>query len=100
GQPYWVSEFGGFKWVLPEDRDKQAETWGYGGSPTSEEDFYERFQAVCDVLLDNPMMFGYCYTQLTDVFPELNGIYTFDRRSKFDAARLNAIQTRRAAIEG
>ncbi len=100
GQPYWVSEFGGFKWVLPEDRDKQAETWGYGGSPTSEEDFYHRFQAVCDVLLDNPLMFGYCYTQLTDVFPELNGIYTFDRRSKFDAARLKAIQTRRAAIEG
>ena len=88
GQPYWVSEFGGFKWVLPEDRALQAETWGYGGSPTSEEDFYHRFQAVCDVLLDNPLMFGYCYTQLTDVFPELNGIYTFDRRPKFDAARL------------
>ena len=45
-------------------------------------------------------MFGYCYTQLTDIYPELNGIYTFDRRLKFDAARLKAIQTRRAAIEG
>ena len=95
-----MSEFGGFKWVIPEDRAQTPVSWGYGSSPTSEEDFYHRFQAVCAVLLDNPLMFGYCYTQLTDVFPELNGIFTFDRRSKFDAARLRAIQTRRAAIEG
>ena len=66
---------------------------------SSLEDFYARFEAVCNVLLDNPLMFGYCYTQLTDIYPELNGIYTFDRQAKFDAARLKAIQTRRAAIE-
>ena len=99
GQPYWVSEFGGFKWVLEEDRAETENTWGYGGDPTSLEDFYYRFQAVCDTLLDNPHMFGYCYTQLTDITPELNGIYTYDRRLKFDAARLKAIQTKRAAIE-
>ena len=44
-------------------------------------------------------MFGYCYTQLTDVYPEENGIYTFDRGQKFDGARLRAIQERAAAIE-
>ncbi len=97
GQPYWVSEFGGFKWVL--DRAGAGDTWGYGGAPTSLEDFYLRFQAVCDTLLDNPLMFGYCYTQLTDITPELNGIYTYDRRLKFDAARLKAIQSKPAAIE-
>jgi hypothetical protein len=42
---------------------------------------------------------GYCYTQLTDVFQEQNGIYTFDRRAKFDLERLHAIQVRSAAIE-
>jgi beta-galactosidase/beta-glucuronidase len=99
GQPYFVSEFGGFKWVLEEDRAQAGESWGYGGSPASLEDFYLRFQAVCDTLLDNPRMFGYCYTQLTDISPELNGIYTYDRRAKFDAARLKAIQSKQAAIE-
>ncbi len=99
GQPYWVSEFGGFKWVLEEDRAGTENTWGYGGAPTSLEDFYVRFEAVCDTLLDNPHMFGYCYTQLTDIPPELNGIFTYDRRLKFDAARLKAIQTKQAAIE-
>jgi hypothetical protein len=44
-------------------------------------------------------MFGYCYTQLTDVFQEQNGIYTFDRRKKFDMKRIRAAQTRKAAIE-
>ena len=94
GQPYFVSEFGGFKWN-PDD----ASSWGYGSAPTSLEDLHYRFQAVCDVLLDNPHMFGYCYTQLTDIYPEENGIYTFDRKPKFDIARIHAIQTRKAAIE-
>ena len=51
------------------------------------------------MLLDNPPMFGYCYTQLTDVFQEQNGIYTFDRRAKFDVERIRRAQQRPAAIE-
>ena len=50
-------------------------------------------------LLDNPDMFGYCYTQLTDVFQEQNGIYTFERKEKFDLSRMRSIQQRQAAIE-
>ncbi len=99
GQPYFVSEFGGFKWVIESEQQLADTSWGYGGGPTTLDDFYRRFQDVCDTLLDNPHMFGYCYTQLTDIYPELNGIYTFDRRPKFDAARLKAIQEKRAAIE-
>jgi len=49
--------------------------------------------------LDDPLMFGYCYTQLTDVFQEQNGIFRFDRREKYDLARVRAAQQRRAAIE-
>jgi len=97
GQPFFVSEFGGTWWnpnVRPDDY-----SWGYGRRPESLEEFYKRFQGLCDVLLDNPHMFGYCYTQLTDVYQEQNGIYTFDRRPKFDAERLRRIQARPAAIE-
>jgi len=94
GQPYFVSEFGGFKWN-PDD----SKSWGYGSAATSVEDLHFRFKAVADVLLDNPFMFGYCYTQLTDIYPEENGIYTFDRKPKFDIPRVHAIQTRIAAIE-
>lgn len=44
-------------------------------------------------------MFGYCYTQLTDVFQEQNGVYRFDRSLKLDVDRIRAAQLRPAAIE-
>ncbi|MDX1933425.1 MAG: hypothetical protein SFU56_12520 [Capsulimonadales bacterium] len=97
GQPYFVSEFGGI-WWNPAAFDNR-ESWGYGERVRNIEEFYARFQGLCDVLLDHPDMFGYCYTQLTDIYPEENGLYTFDRQPKFDADRLRAIQMRKAAIE-
>lgn len=97
GQPYFVSEFGGILWD-PKPREGEG-AWGYGQGPQSPEEFYERFEGLCGVLLGNPHMFGYCYTQLTDVFQEKNGIYFFDRTPKFDMERIRAAQVRRAAIE-
>ncbi len=97
GQPYFVSEFGGI-WWNPDVKPGEP-SWGYGDRPKSLEEFYARFEGLCNVLLDDPHMFGYCYTQLTDVYQEQNGIYFFDRRPKFDVKRLRGIQTRAAAIE-
>ncbi|CAN5760888.1 glycoside hydrolase family 2 [soil metagenome] len=96
-QPYFVSEFGGI-WWNPE-AGPGSDSWGYGDRPQTEEEFYTRFEGLCSVLLDSPGMFGYCYTQLTDVYQEQNGLYRFNRSAKFDLARLRAIQQRRAAIE-
>lgn len=100
GQPYFVSEFGGIWWnpAMAGETDS-LKTWGYGDRPRNVEEFYSRFKALCDLLLDDPNMFGYCYTQLTDVFQEQNGIYFFDRSSKFDMKRVHDIQTRKAAME-
>jgi len=97
GQPYFVSEFGGI-WWNPQLAEGEA-SWGYGTRPRTREEFYARFKGLCDVLLDDPSMFGYCYTQLTDVFQEQNGIFFFDRRPKFDVALLRSVQVRQAAIE-
>jgi hypothetical protein len=98
-QPYMVSEFGGIWWNAERDPGDRTTSWGYGAAPQSIDEFYYRFEGMCNALLDHPAMFGYCYTQLTDVFQEQNGIYTFDRRPKFDLERLRAIQSRSAAIE-
>jgi hypothetical protein len=100
GQPFFVSEFGGARWNpdrLPDQH--RDESWGYGAQPRSAEEFHVRFDGLCRTLLDNPHMFGYCYTQLTDVYQEENGVLTFDRRPKFDLARLRATQCRPAAVE-
>ena len=97
GQPYFVSEFGGVRWNPAEASSR--ESWGYGREPADIEEFYTRFDRLCQILLDDESMFAYCYTQLTDVFQEQNGIYLFDRSTKFDMARIRASQTRVAAIE-
>jgi beta-galactosidase/beta-glucuronidase len=98
-QPYMVSEFGGIWWNAEHDPGDRTTSWGYGAAPQSIDEFYYRFEGMCSALLDNPAMFGYCYTQLTDVHQEQNGIYTFDRHPKFALERLRAIQKRSAAIE-
>lgn len=97
GQPYFVSEFGGIRWAPAEENSSQS--WGYGNAPKTIDEYMARFEGLTAALLDNPDMFGYCYTQLTDVFQEQNGIYMFDRTEKFDLARIRAAQTRVAAIE-
>ncbi len=96
-QPYFVSEFGGIWWNP--DAAKGEDSWGYGDRPKSLEEFYTRFAGLCDALLDDPSMFGYCYTQLTDIYQEQNGIYRYDRSVKFDMERIRRVQQRPAAIE-
>ena len=97
GQPYFVSEFGGI-WWNPNVREGE-DSWGYGERPRTLDEFYDRFERLCAALLDDPNMFGYCYTQLTDVLQEQNGIYTYERAKKFDMDRIRAAQIRPAAIE-
>jgi len=95
GQPYFVSEFGGPWWNI----DGGENGWGYGDAPRDVEEFYARYQGWVDTLLDNPRMCGFCYTQITDVMQEKNGVYAFDRTAKFDVERVRRINARPAAIE-
>jgi beta-galactosidase/beta-glucuronidase len=100
GQPYIVDEYGGTFW-LPEytgepERGGGRNSWGYGKSRSQVEDLIEE---LTQVLLNNPNICGYTYTQLTDVQQEVNGIYTFDREDKFDNVRLKEIFGAPAAVE-
>ncbi|MEU5178921.1 sugar-binding domain-containing protein [Streptomyces longwoodensis] len=103
GQPYFCSEFGGIWWDPQEaaraSGNEADASWGYGERPRTEEEFLTRFEGLTGVLLDDPDMFGYCYTQLTDVFQEQNGLYRFDRSVKLDIERIRRAQTRPAAYE-
>lgn len=92
GQPMFVSEYGGIGWDT-------GDGWGYGKGPKTEEEFKARYEGLTNVLLQNPMMFGFCYTQLTDVEQERNGVYTYDRKPKFDTEFFRRVNTQKAAIE-
>lgn len=88
----FISEFGGIGW------NTDGTGWGYG-VPNTIEEFYARFKGLVDALLDNKALFGFCYTQLTDVEQEQNGLYKYDRTPKFDAELMKSIVSRRAAFE-
>ena len=91
--PFFLSEYGGIRWT------EDHAGWGYGTAPKSAEEFLTRLKGLTDVLLDNPNIMGLCYTQLTDVEQEQNGLYTYDRKPKFDPALIYPIFARKAAIE-
>lgn len=83
GQPILVSEFGGIAF-----KKSDWEGWGYSGAE-NEEDFLIKLKAVLDPMFTSPVIQGYCYTQLTDVEQEINGLLTYDRTPK---APLEAIR--------
>ncbi|MCL1793162.1 MAG: beta-galactosidase [Oscillospiraceae bacterium] len=98
--PYFVSEFGGTWWSeAGKETNNNKQSWGYGKAPEDIEKFYERFEGLVTALLDNPAICAFCYTQLTDVEQEQNGILCYDRQKKFDMAKLRGILTKIAAIE-
>lgn len=96
-QPYLVDEYGGIKWDPATQLNSELivgqnlVSWGYGESPKTLEEFYARLEALTDVILEMDHACGYCYTQLTDVEQEKNGIYYYDRTLKFDMQRIAAI---------
>ncbi len=91
GQPLLVDEYGGVRYYLPGSKPYAANSWGYGDLPKSEEEAVGRIAGLTRALLDTPGVRGYCYTQLTDIEQEENGIYTFDRRPKFNMEAIRAI---------
>jgi len=92
-KPVFVSEYGGIRWT------EDVSGWGYGVAPVSAEEFIARYEGLTQALLDQPDHMGFCYTQLTDVEQEQNGLYTYDRKPKFDPAVIAEINRRPAAIE-
>ena len=99
GEPLFLSEYGGIGFALVGEKDGNK-AWCYGNSTQTYEEFYERYRGLTHTLLDNPKIMGFCYTQLTDVEQELNGLFFYETREpKFDLAVLHEINTKKAAIE-
>ncbi len=67
------------------------ETWGYHGKVKDEEMFFARYQSLTEAARAIPYCQGYCYTQLTDVHQEINGVLTADRKPKVDPERFARI---------
>ncbi|MCM3626607.1 glycoside hydrolase family 2 [Paenibacillus glycanilyticus] len=85
GQPILITEFGGIAY-----KKSDWEGWGYSGA-SNDEDFVERLRNVIQPLIYSGVVQGYCYTQLTDVEQEINGLLTYDRKPKVPLELIKAI---------
>ena len=91
GKPMLMTEYGGIALA----KDKHGANWGYGGAENDEEKFFERFEDITMGFKNCDYFCGYCYTQLTDVFQEVNGLLDMDRNPKMDMERVRKINHKR-----
>jgi beta-galactosidase/beta-glucuronidase len=93
GEPILITEFGGIAYSAEESG---AEGWGYSIVADADE-FLERYESIVEALLRSSSVQGFCYTQLTDVEQEINGLLTYDRNPKVDPARVREINEKVAS---
>ena len=92
-EAFLVTEYGGIAFSGKGTQGEMGgmETWGYHGKVTDEEAFFQRFQGVTDAIRALPYCQGYCYTQLTDVMQEINGLLSPSREPKVDVERFRRL---------
>lgn len=86
GQPIILSEYGGIAFD-----DEESDSWGYLEKVNGEKDFMERMAPVTENVICSRKFAGFCYTQLTDVLQEANGLLKMDRTPKIAPDQLKAV---------
>lgn len=88
GQPIIISEYGGIAY------EKDEKDWGYGRKVATQEEFLKRFDAITSAIKALPYCCGFCYTQVTDVQHEMNGLMDMERNFKVDPRAIREINLR------
>ncbi|OCA83407.1 glycoside hydrolase family 2 [Pradoshia sp. D12] len=87
GQPIIISEYGGIAF----DSEKG---WGYGKQVNSEEELLHRYESITQAIKNTPYISGFCYTQITDVQQEVNGLLKENREPKVDLNKIKTINNK------
>jgi beta-galactosidase/beta-glucuronidase len=90
GAPIFLSEFGGIAYRAPGSPVPEG-AWGYAGVEPTPEAALDRLRSLYEAIGRMPRIIGICYTQITDVEQEINGLLTYDRTFKFDPKVIKAL---------
>ncbi|HEY7784642.1 MAG TPA: sugar-binding domain-containing protein, partial [Pyrinomonadaceae bacterium] len=92
GQPVVLSEVGGFLSIPadlpPEKRDMLYQFYASFESP---DELVEKYRDLMKGIAELKFLAGFCYTQLTDIEQEINGLLTYDRKPKIPPERIAEI---------
>jgi hypothetical protein len=83
-EPIILSEFGGISFA------SVTKGWGYT-NVNDEEAFLKEYERLITTIKESDVIVGFCYTQLTDVYQETNGLLKFNREMKVDLKRIKEI---------
>lgn len=87
GAPVLLTEFGGIGFKADHN-----DGWGYT-SVSCQEEYLGEYERIMRAVFASEALWGYCYTQLTDIEQEINGILTYDRRPKCDLDKIRKINS-------
>ena len=86
GHPVLLTEFGGIMF----EKDQFNGNWGYNSAAKSDEEFFDRLKALVCGIYEADFQ-GFCYTQLTDVQQEVNGLLDAEHNPKVDVSKIREI---------
>lgn len=92
GQPVVLSEVGGFL-LVPSDvsEDELDRLYTAYGSHRTPEELLAKYRDIMQALADIGNLAGFCYTQLTDIEQEINGLLYYNREPKVPVAEIAKI---------
>ena len=97
GQPIMLTEIGGIAInTRPAGEEAEDESWGYTGADDAEA-FLKIYEKLIGDIYDSDLICGFCYTQLTDIEQEQNGLLDEMHLYKVDAAVIKRINDRKAS---
>ncbi len=88
GQPIIMSEFGGTAYT----GETNDVCWGYGNGVADDSEYIGRLTGLVNAV-NRMNISGYCYTQITDVEQEVNGILRADRTPKVSLENIRKINS-------
>ena len=83
-QPILITEFGGIAIC-------SQEGWGYGDKADDLQILRERMERLFNTIYKLDYICGFCYTQLSDVYQETNGLVYENRQAKLSADEIKRI---------
>ncbi|WP_025724397.1 glycoside hydrolase family 2 protein [Acholeplasma granularum] len=85
GEPIMLTEFGGISFTNTHENG-----WGYSHVDNPDV-FLEEYERILKAIQNSEAIVGFCYTQLTDVEQEINGLLNYDRSEKVSLEKIKLI---------
>lgn len=92
GQPIMLTEIGGISMNSADGGEKDS--WGYTGADDTDS-FLRTYERLIDCIYDSDLVCGFCYTQLSAIEQEKNGLLDEDHQYKVKAEAIRLINSKK-----